>query len=1005
VTSRVPALQRRRLIRARNLSQFQRALVDLALTGDPVESHRRVMILPTHASIEILRQTLEAAAGRQGRAAIILPELLTRDGWIARLHQALPGASPMLTPFERELLMDRAARAAAHRGRRPRPPFEIRPRVVTEMVTLYDELRRRQRSVGRFSRVLFDQLRVERGTDRGSDSLIHQTCFLGFAFLGYERRVAASGGVDEHDLRRRLIETQPVLPFDRIVVAVADHPSDPRGLWPADFDLLGRLRGVAELDVVVTDQTHDAGFRERIEQELPGISEMRVGDGEPAEASAPVLIRPPGGDPETLCFVHRDREEELRDVARGIRGRAQATGHELRESCAIVFQRPLPYLYMAQQVLGDARVPFQAFDALPLAAEPYAALLDLVLAAASTGVTRETAAALLRSPLLQFDVDGLPLALEDVAALNGVLTDRRVTGEADTYLSEVERYFGGRAYRNGADAVGAVRAARVAATVRDALQPYRDAPTASARISAIADFLRHHERPSAPGEVRDEGGDRQSRARAAVHAVLGGLADAFARHDDRPCEPDALTASIHHGIEARTFASARATGGVHLVDAIAARFGEFDHVHLVGLVETDWPERARRSIFYTSGLLQALGWPQETDQTRAQQAAFRDLIGLPARTLQLHGFQLEGDAVVALSPMVDIARGLTAIPGQAGATRLVFADEVLTMSPPIAAGLAEDAARWLELRVRRPPLTDRRYGGFVAPQASQVYRVSRVDRYVDCPFKYFSENVLGLPEEREEASGLTPLERGTLVHELFERFYRTWHAERGCAVSPATLPHALELFGRLTREALSQLPEADRALEETRLLGSIVARGMAERVFELEANAGGEVVDRLVEFELRGAFSFPQLSGFKQRTIDIRGKADRIDLLRDDGLRIVDYKLSRLPDTASSVQLAVYAHAARQALEARDGRPHPVIEAMYVAFGDERKTEGKLGGKGETVGMAIEARASEFAAAIEQIEAGQFPPNPKRPGDCQWCRYAGVCRKEYVVEEAPREQE
>ena len=58
------------------------------------------------------------------------------------------------------------------------------------------------------------------------------------------------------------------------------------------------------------------------------------------------------------------------------------------EATAVVFHRPLPYLYLAQRVFADAHVPYQAFDALPLAAQPYAALLDVVLTAARTGVTR-----------------------------------------------------------------------------------------------------------------------------------------------------------------------------------------------------------------------------------------------------------------------------------------------------------------------------------------------------------------------------------------------------------------------------------------------------------------------------------------------------------------------------------------------------------------------------------------------------------------------------------------
>ena len=60
-----------------------------------------------------------------------------------------------------------------------------------------------------------------------------------------------------------------------------------------------------------------------------------------------------------------------------------------------------------------------------------------------------------------------------------------------------------------------------------------------------------------------------------------------------------------------------------------------------------------------------------------------------------------------------------------------------------------------------------RSGKACADAAERVgYRVSRVDHYVLCPFKYFAENVLGLPEERDDLAGLTPLERGNLDEAL-----------------------------------------------------------------------------------------------------------------------------------------------------------------------------------------------------------------------------------------------
>ncbi len=202
---------------------------------------------------------------------------------------------------------------------------------------------------------------------------------------------------------------------------------------------------------------------------------------------------------------------------------------------------------------------------------------------------------------------------------------------------------------------------------------------------------------------------------------------------------------------------------------------------------------------------------------------------------------------------------------------------------------------------------------------AQPYRVSQVDQYVTCPFKYFARSVLQLKEEADDASGLSPLERGTLLHALFERFYTRWHAEGRGAVTMESLPDALAVFAEIARDAFQTLSPADRALEETRMLGSIVGRGVAERVFELEADAGVGVTDRLLEKDIRGTFTFPLLGGLSQRTVEIRGKADRIDVLEDGTLRVVDYKLGKLPDLDHSVQLAVYAHAIRQML-ATDGR-------------------------------------------------------------------------------------
>ena len=91
--------------------------------------------------------------------------------------------------------------------------------------------------------------------------------------------------------------------------------------------------------------------------------------------------------------------------------------------------------------MRDGGVPFQAFDALPLASEPFAALVDLVLAVARTGGTRESAIALLRSPLVSTGADG-----GDAAALEQVLFARQATGDG-VDIRQRGRALGGRPRR------------------------------------------------------------------------------------------------------------------------------------------------------------------------------------------------------------------------------------------------------------------------------------------------------------------------------------------------------------------------------------------------------------------------------------------------------------------------------------------------------------------------------------------------------------------------------
>jgi ATP-dependent helicase/DNAse subunit B len=156
------------------------------------------------------------------------------------------------------------------------------------------------------------------------------------------------------------------------------------------------------------------------------------------------------------------------------------------------------------------------------------------------------------------------------------------------------------------------------------------------------------------------------------------------------------------------------------------------------------------------------------------------------------------------------------------------------------------------------------------------------------------------------------------------------------------------------------------------------------------------VLERLLEHPLEGTFVFEGASG--PREVRVRGKTDRIDLLADGTLRIIDYKLGRAPKPARVLQLPVYGVAAVQQLDGRLGRQWSVGRAGYVAF-KEKNAFVDLGGRAGNLPAALAEGQKRFVEAIERIEAGEFPVDPDEPWFCTRCGFSHVCRKDYVGDE------
>ncbi len=968
-----------RLHRVIDLQSFQRVIVDLACSGTVADLRSAAVLVPSRAAAAQLRRTIEHRSlldeNKTGPAALVLPDLVTREEWYNRLHERLSSRLPRLAPLEREVVLQVACREVIDMGLVP--PFDIRPALLVEILSLYDELRRRRQTLADFERLLVMELEIDAENDAGARRMLELTRFLTSALRVYEERVRESGSVDEHQLRDRLLESTVVRPYRHVVVTSADQVMSMNGLWPVDFDLLTRLPGLERIDVVATEGELDAGLHERLHECLPGMEEVWI---PPDEGALGPRLLVPSTDEDV--FVLRDREDELERLARRVRGVAGTSELPALDGLAVVFRRPLPYLYLAPEVFSSASIPVQTYAALPLASEPYAAVFDLLCSVASSGFTRTALIGLLESPHLTFVEGGEPLTRTEIASLNRDLAESGYLGNA-AFLMELPT----------SSAVGSRsrRAASVAAQIAAELTPLTEPAPASRHLSTLIAFLDHHHR--APLAI-DSQRERVVRGRAAILGGLEALRSAYARYYDSTTTIDEIAATVRRWIETETLAPDRAAIGVQFVDAAAARYGSFREAHLVGLVQDEWPDRPPRNIFYSPYLLKKLGWPAETDWLKGARAAFIDLARLPTTTVSVSTFTLESDAIVEPSGFVEevshlgLQRVVQTLPGKSR----IFLREALAEQPFALDVLVDEAREWGQLRLGRTAQAAEQFHGQAKPVASSRHTVTAIETYVRCPFRYFASNVLRLPEEVDDEPVMNPRERGRFLHDLLQRFYTTWESRGGGTITGARLDEARGLFREVAESKLAELSESEAAVERTRLMGSLAGPGLIEVVLRIEAEREGEVVERLLEFQIDGDHLVAV--GDRVKRVAVGGTADRIDLLSNGTFRLFDYKTGRAPDRASSLQLPIYALRTADRLRGHRDREWTIGEAAYIAFKGER-VQSMVPNRGELTEVLEDAQV-RFLNAVEGIERGEFPVDPVDLFRCSFCAYSAVCRKDYV---------
>lgn len=960
-----------RLFRVSTLREFQRCIQEVVVGLDPRSKKAAAVIVPTRSASEQVRSML---AKRD--VAECVPAIVSRASWYEWLRLRLPSQPNVLTPIQRQVLAARAASDAVAAGFPP--PFELKPGLSAELLSFYDDLHRYRRSTDAFERLIVKDLEETADTDRGAKRLLKQSLFLAEAFRAYEHRRAAFSSVDEHTLRNLLLEQELCEQVSEVIVTMPDQAAHPRGLYPVDFDLLSRMPRLGCITLVATDAILDSGYRERLDDLLPGLEEERV----VGNYDRPTIVVPDSTE-DNLYFTWRDREEELRAVGLQLDRRRQ-NDDLLPSSAAIVGQRPLPYLYLAPSVFDEFDIPASAGDGMPLATEPYVALIDLIFEVVESNFSRRALVALLESPHCEF-VDGHngPLERRSIQALDKRLRESCFHGGRDELAKRLSTWTDA-----GREPLKALPALRCALAVAEELEAMCSAQSVSEHLSKLRQFL--NDNSSVVSDTTKN--NKEVVVRNLVSDGLKDFQEAF--HSETEIAHVTHTrAIVHRWIENQMCPRKNVDNGVHLLDAHAAIYGVFEDVFVAGLVDSDWPEQSKPNIFYPARMLVGLGWPRARDKMLSARAAFRDLLTLSRKRVWLSTFSLEDDDIVNTSPVLEDL-------GEIDFNRVVISHTALSKgdSEPDrtktgGSQVSFDARaknQWKLLRIERVGFRNNlRFKGRVGSRQAKPYAVTELEQYLSCPFKYFSRYVLDLDEssERDDELFLSPKQRGLLLHSVFETFFKNWQFE----LTLSNLDRALNRFSVFAEKAISRLEPSERAVARVWLLGSAVSPGVAERVFVAEIENEPKVVERLTEHRIRSTLECR--NGEERRTVELRGKPDRIDLHADNTFRVIDYKSGLSPQLSNALQLAVYTGCIEQQLQAERGSEWQAVEPIYVALGDHKKTVVPI--RNKSLRKAIETGEKRVMTITQKIEDGHYPVRPVSTFNCKSCGYSTICRKEY----------
>ena len=294
----------------------------------------------------------------------------------------------------------------------------------------------------------------------------------------------------------------------------------------------------------------------------------------------------------------------------------------------------------------------------------------------------------------------------------------------------------------------------------------------------------------------------------------------------------------------------------------------------------------------------------------------------------------------------------------------------------------------------------------------EFFSPTRLEAWATCPYRYFLSNVLGIaaPEQPEEIATISPLDRGSLIHTVLERFIKT--AQEEGTLPGHDLPWTEDHRGLLLAIAEEQFREAEqRGVTGKPLLWEIARTEILsdlskflEEDFDLRSKHGVSPhsvesafgISRRLEESVEEQAPV-EWSSAETGMVRFRGVIDRIDVSLDgDSALVLDYKTGGTTEytnmdkdpvrRGTRLQLPVYGLAARQLL---GDWVDVKVAYWFVSDKGNFKTRPQ---KPAPLDEMLESFSDAVGTITDGIGKGLFPANPgKGNSNCTYCDFKNLC--------------